>query len=166
MPKHLNKFQFNQELPINYIDAEPFALNNELSFFHNKNKFRKELNKLQYLFSEYTGTPLLASGIRDSYLSEKLSERFLIVLFTGNEIITNANSIIGKHQNIELKPNCFYLESSSNYMLLLSKDFEGLVSGIDVMLSIFKQVFEDYLQKGDFEDVVRIQPFTLLDCKE
>ena len=166
MPIHLKKFQFDQEMPINYVDDEPFALNNDLNFFHNKNKFRKELNSLQYLFQEYTGTPLLAPGIRDSYLSEELSEKFFIVLFTDNEVVTGAEGIISKHQNVELNTSCFYLESTSNYMLLLSKDFEGLVSGINLMLSIFKQVFEDYLQKEDFEDFVRIQPFTLVNCKK
>lgn len=167
MSNYLKKFNFKQDPEsITYTDAEPFALNNELNFFHNKNKFRKELNKLQYLFQEYTGTPLLASGIRDSYISEQLSDKFLMVIFTDNEKITEANEIISKHQNIELKPGCFYLESTSNYMILLSKEIEGLVQGIDIMESIFKQVFEDYVKKQNFDEFVKIQPFRLRDCKK
>ena len=167
MSNYLKKFEFEHDpISIKYIESEPFALNNELNFFHNKNKFRKELNRLQYLFQEYTGTPLLASGIRDSYLSEELSEQYLIVLFTDNNVITGANRIIKDNQNVELKPGCFFLESTSNYMLLLTKDNEGLVAGIDMMESIFKQVFEAYLKKQKSEDYVKIQPFRVLDCKK
>jgi hypothetical protein len=167
MSDYLKKFEFKDDpKSIKYIESEPFALNNELNFFHNKNKFRKELNRLQYLFQEYTGTPLLASGIRDSYLSEEMSEQFLIVLFTDNNTITDANTIIKNNQNVELKPGCFFIESTSSYMLLLTKDNEGLVAGIDMMESIFKQVFEDYLKKQNKEDFVKIRPFIALDCKK
>ena len=110
--------------------------------------------------------PLLASGIRDSYLSEELSAQFLIVLFTDNKTITGANKIISSNQDVELKPGCFLLESTSDYMLLLTKDNEGLVAGIDMMESIFKQVFETYLKKQNLEDFVKIRPFNLLDCKK
>jgi len=167
MSEYLKKFEFKQEpKSIKYLEGEPLALNNELNFFHNKNKFRKELNRLQYLFQEYTGTPLLASGIRDSYLTEELSDPFLIVLFTDNNTITKATKIINTNQNVELNPGCFFLESTSSYMLLLSKDNEGLVAGIDIMEAIFKQIFEAYLKKQNFEEFVKIQPFSLLDCKK
>jgi hypothetical protein len=167
MSEYLKKFEFSQDPnSIKYLEEEPLALNNELNFFHNKNKFRKELNRLQYLFQRYTGTPLLASGIRDSYLSGELSNEFMIVLFTDNNTITGATKIISDNRNVELKPGCFLLESTSSYMLLLTKDNEGLVAGIDMMESIFKQVFEDYLKKQNKEDFVKIRPFIALDCKK
>ena len=60
-----------------YFDGEPLNLTDEFSFYHNKNKFRKELNNLQYLFKEYLNNPLHASGIRDTYIKEEYSENFL-----------------------------------------------------------------------------------------
>jgi hypothetical protein len=167
MSEYLKKFEFIQEpKSIKYLEGEPLTLNNELNFFHNKNKFRKELNRLQYLFQEYTGTPLLASGIRDSYLTEELSDPFLIVLFTDNNTIIGATKIVSNNQNVDLNPGCFFLECTSSYILLLTKDNKGLVAGIDMLESIFKQVFEDYLKKQKFENFVKIQPFSVLDCKK
>ena len=80
MTNHLEEFELNKDsTTISYKEGEPLKLDNNFSFFHNKNKFRKELNKLQYLFRKYTGDSLVASGIRDSYLKEEISEDFLII---------------------------------------------------------------------------------------
>ena len=64
-----------------------------------KSKIRKSLNKLQYLFKSYTKTPLLASGIRDSYLTEEFTDEYLIILFTTPEIVKDTNSILIKSRS-------------------------------------------------------------------
>ncbi|MFX0156245.1 MAG: hypothetical protein ACFE9Q_17115, partial [Candidatus Hodarchaeota archaeon] len=69
MSSFLKEFKFEKSpLKITYLDKEPLKLTNEFIFFHNKSKFRKELNRLQYLIKSYTKVPLHAAGIRDSYL--------------------------------------------------------------------------------------------------
>ena len=59
---------------ITYGSEEPLKLSSEFSFYHNKSKFRKELNRLQNLFHRYLKTSLIAAGIRDSYLKKTFSE--------------------------------------------------------------------------------------------
>ena len=157
------KFKFIPK-EIVYYNTESLKLNKELSFFHNKNIFRKELNKLQYTFKNYTGNSLVASGIRDSYLKEEISERFLLVLLTNNRIVKTINEIIENSINTEIPPKCFYLETNSDYMLLLTKDMESLIFGIDTMNDIFIQTFEDYYIKKVFEDYVKIRPFKMKSC--
>ena len=84
----LKEFKFEKvPLKIAYFDKEPLNLSNELTFFHNKSKFRKYLTQLQYLIKSFTNTPLQAAGIRDSYLKEEFSEKFLIVLLSTSETI-------------------------------------------------------------------------------
>ncbi|MHA2430010.1 MAG: hypothetical protein ACXACC_03140 [Promethearchaeota archaeon] len=109
MYEYLNEFEF-KETPkeISYREGEPLILSNEFSFFHNKNKFRKDLNRLQYIFKNYTKDSLVAAGIRDTYLKEEYTEDFLIVLFTTNEIVKNANEIIEKYINKKFNSGCFY----------------------------------------------------------
>lgn len=149
---------------ITYSDEEPLKLSNEISFYHNKSKFRKELNRLQNLFHRYLKTSLIAAGIRDSYLKETYSENFLILLFTDNKIIKETNQIIEANSDVEILSNCFYLESSTKYILLLAKDMDGLISGIDTMEEIFTQTFEDYFSRKKFDDYIKICPFKMTSC--
>ena len=166
MSKFLEKYEFsNKPMKLNYKDEEPLRLNKEYNFFHNKNKFRKELNRLQYLFKDYTGNTLVASGIRDSYLNEQYTEKYLLILFTTNETVKKANDIIEKHSDLTLTNGCFYIESNSDYILLLSLDMEGLTAGVDTLEEIFSQTFEDYIQQKVFDDYVKIRSFELFNCK-
>ncbi|MFX0032753.1 MAG: hypothetical protein ACFE8E_02605 [Candidatus Hodarchaeota archaeon] len=166
MYQYLQEFEFEKPpKKISYLEGKPLILSNQFSFFHNKNKFRKELNQLQYLFKEYTDNPLLAAGIRDSYLKEEFSEDFLIVIFTTNDIIITANDIVGKFTNKKYGPECYYIESTSDYILLITKDIESLISGINILEEIFTQTFEDYLKKEAFEDYVKIRPFLIHNCE-
>jgi hypothetical protein len=166
MSSYLKEFKFEKPpLKITYFDEDPLKLNSEFIFFHNKSKFRKELNRLQYLFKTYTKIALHAAGIRDSYLNLEFSDDFLIVVFTTPEIIKKTNQIMEKPSNIELNPACYYIQTTSDYMLLLSKDMNGLILGITKMESILKQAIEDYLDKQKFDDYIKIPPFELLDCE-
>ncbi|MFX0004927.1 MAG: hypothetical protein ACFE9C_09505 [Candidatus Hodarchaeota archaeon] len=63
-------------------------------------------------------------------------EKYLIGLFTTLEISKKVNGIIKAHPDLEIKTGCFYLETNTNYMLLLSKDMEGLVSDVDAIHQI------------------------------
>jgi hypothetical protein len=165
MSKFIEKYEFSKELSkLNYKDGEPLKLNSEFNFFHNKNKFRKELNQLQYLLKKYTGNSLIASGIRDSYLKEDYSNKYLIVLFTTNETIKKANDIIEKHIDLNLTNGCFYLESNSQYILLLTRDMEGLKLGINIFEEILSQTFEDYIKQKAFDDFVKIRPLEIFNC--
>ncbi|MFW9946913.1 MAG: hypothetical protein ACFFDX_08815 [Candidatus Odinarchaeota archaeon] len=165
MYEYLKKFEFKEILKeLTYPDGEPLILTNNFSFFHNKNKFRKHLNRLQYIFKNYTKDSLVAAGIRDTYLKEEYTENFLIILFTTNEIVKNANEIIEKYINMKFDSGCFYLETTSNYMLLIAKEMKGLISGIDIMEEIFTQTFEDYLKQEKFDDYIKIRQFFLNNC--
>lgn len=165
MSDYIKEFEFEKEpKEITYIEGEPLKLNKDFVFFHNKNFFRKELNRLQYLFKSYTNNPLVAAGIRDSYLKEEFSENYLIVVFTTNDVIKKTNQIIKSNSNIEINPNCFFLESTSTYMLLLAKDLKGLGLGLDTMEIIIKQVMDDYFNQKKFDEYLKIRSFKLLDC--
>ena len=162
MSKYLMDFKFKSSpKSLTYIEGEPLKLRNDLNFFHNKNTFRKELNRLQYNFQKYTGTSLVASGIRDSYIKEQFTESYLIVLLTTNEIVKKTNDIIVKHVEKDFNSHGYYIESTSDYMLLIAKDMDSLISGIDIMEEIFTQTFEDYLKQKKFEDFVKIRPFLI-----
>jgi hypothetical protein len=152
-------------LKIKYFDQEPLKLTNEFAFFHNKSKFRKELTHLQYLFKSYTSTALHAAAIRDSYLEADYSDKFLVVLLASSETVKRTNEIVKLHSDIELNPKCFYLETTSNYMLLLSRDMKGLTLGLETMEIILKQILEDYMSQQKFDDYIKIRPFMLLDCR-
>lgn len=166
MSNLLKEFKFDK-VPhkIVYLDKEPLKLSNELIFFHNKNKFRKYLNKLQYLFKSYTNIPLQAAGIRDSYLKEEFSEKFLIVLLSNSETVKNSDKIIESHSEIELNKGCFYLEADTNFILILSKDLEGLTLGIDTLEIILNQILEDYMIHKKFDNYIKVCSFELIDCK-
>jgi len=165
MSKNIKKYVFKSKpKEITYIDGEPLQLSKDFSFFHNKIKFRKELTRLQNLFKDFAKFALQASGIRDSYLKEEYSENFLLVIFTTNQIIKQADLILEPHKNLELSSGCFYLESNSETMLLLAKDMEGLSFGVDTMEEIFSQTFEIYFEQKNFDDYIKIRPFKLLNC--
>ena len=61
---------------------------------------------------------------------------------------------------------CFYIESTSNYMLLLAKDMEGLILGVDTMEDILTQTFKLYFEQNNLEDYVKIKPVILFHCIE
>ncbi|NVM37409.1 MAG: hypothetical protein HWN81_17570 [Candidatus Lokiarchaeota archaeon] len=165
MSNFLKEFKFEKSpLKITYLDKEPLKLSNELIFFHNKSKFRKYLTQLQYLIKSYTNTPLHAAGIRDSYLKEEFSEKFLIVLLSTSETIKRTNEIIKPHSEMELNNGCFYLEVDTNFMFLLSRDMEGLILGVNTMEIILKQIMEDYMNQKQFDDYIKICSFKLTDC--
>lgn len=167
MSENIKDYEFRSKpKEITYIEDEPLKLDKNFSFYHNKNKFRKELTRLQMLFKDYTQISLLATGIRDSYLKEEYSENFLLVIFTTNYFIKDANQMIAPYKDTKIKPGCFYLESTTNYMLLLAKDMEGLISGIDTLEDILTQTFEQYLEQNDKEHYVKIKPFKLFSCIE
>lgn len=165
MSTFLKEFEFEKApFKIKYLDGEPLRLTNEFIFFHNKSKFRKELNQLQYLIKSYTKIALHAAGIRDSYLKEEHSEKWLIILFTTPETVKKSNEILGRHSELELKSGCFYLHTTSEYILLLSKDMVGLKKGIEAMENILTQVLADYMNQNRFDDYIKVCSFELSDC--
>jgi hypothetical protein len=165
MNTHLKEFDFEKTpMRIKYFEKEPLKLNSELTFFHNKSKFRKELTRLQNLIKKYTNSPLHAAGIRDTYLKEEFFEKFLIVIFTDSKIVKNTTKIIEKHSQLVLNSGCFYIENTSEYMLLLASEIDGLKAGIDSMENILMQVLEEYMNQKNFDDFVKISAFELMDC--
>ena len=167
MSKNIRDYEFRSKpKEITYVDDEPLKLDKNFSFFHNKNKFRKELTQLQLIFNDYTKISLPASGIRDSYIKEEYSEKFFIVIFTTNQVIKGANQMIDPYKDTNIKPGCFYLESTPNYLLLLAKNMEGLTSGIATLVDIFTQTFEIYFKQNIRDDYIKIKPFKLFSCNE
>ncbi len=167
MSELLKEFTFEKPpSKIIYFDKEPLKLSNEFMFFHNKNKFRKDLVRLQNLIKSYTKSPLHAAGIRDSYLKEEFSEEYLIIIFATPETIKKANEIIENHSNIEVNKGCFFLKADTNFVLLLSRDMEGLILGIDIIEVILKQILEDYMNQEKFDDYIKICSFELNDCSK
>jgi hypothetical protein len=164
---YLEKFNFTNKLEeISYNEGEPLKLNERFNFFHNKNKFRKELNKLQYIFKNYTGNSLVASGIRDTYIQEEYSENYLLILFTTNEIVKNTNNILKTYLKKNIEPSCFFMISTSDFLLLIAKDMEGLVFGVDLMEDLFNQVFEHYMKQKEFGQYIKIRPFSAIGCNK
>jgi hypothetical protein len=151
---------------ITYLDKDPLELNKDFIFFHNKIKFRKEITRLQNIFKEYTKIALQASGIRDSYLKEEFSENYYIIVFTTHDGVRKSNEIIEPHRQLELNKGCYYLESTSEYMLLLAKDLGGVKSGVNTMEDLFYQTFEDYYAQKNPEDYVKIRSFKLFNCND
>jgi len=165
MSKFVEKYEFEkQPFEIQYYDEEPLKLTNDFAFFHNKNKFRKELVKLQNLFKDYVNYALGAQGIRDSFLSEKYTENYLIVVFTTPEIAKKADKIVETHLNESIKPGCFLINTNSEYMVLIAKDMDGLILGINTMEAILKQTLNDYFEQKKFDDYIKIRPFSLKNC--
>jgi hypothetical protein len=165
MSTFLKEFEFEQSpSKIKYFDGEPLQLTNEFIFFHNKSKFRQELNQLQYLIKSYTNVALHAAGIRNSYLKEEYFDRFLLVILTTSESVKKTNEFLKVYSKLKLNSGCFYLHTTSKFMLLLSKDMEGLKLGLKVMETVLKQVLEDYMNQMKFDDYIKICSFELSDC--
>ncbi len=133
-------------------------------FYHNKNSFRKELNRLQYLFRDYLKNPLVASGIRDTYIDIDYTNEFLIVLFTNAEVVKETNNILKNYLSVDINPGCYYIETTSKYVLLLTKDMDGITSGIEMMENFLKQTLDDYFNQKCFDDYIKIRPFKMLGC--
>ncbi len=165
MTDYIKKFEF-KETPkeITYIEESPLELNEDFVFYHNKSKVRKELTPLQYLIKSFTKNPLLALGIQDSFLKKEFTDKYLIILFTASENVKNTNEIIAEYTDIEINQGCFYLVTTSDYMLLLTKDLDGLKSGKKIMEEILNQVLEDYFTKKNFDDFIKIRQFRIYSC--
>ncbi len=165
MSPFISEFSFKKTpKKITYLDGPALNLTNELSFYHNKNRFRKELTRLQLILKNFINQSLPASGIRDSYLKQEYSDNYLIVILTNKDIIKNATEIVKGINPIIMNPGCFYIESKSEYLLLLAKDMDGLNSGIEHIESILTQILEDYLNNKNFEEFIQIRQFSLSNC--
>lgn len=165
MSNNLKEYVFKlKPNSITYLNHDPLELNNDFIFFHNKIKFRKEITQLQNIFKDYTKIALPASGIRDSYLKEEFSEHFYIVVFTTHNVVRKTNKIIEPYSHLELKSGCYLLESTSEHILLLAKDLNGIKSGIITLEDIFYQTFEEYFAQKNVDDYIKIRAFKLLDC--
>ncbi|MBY8982792.1 MAG: hypothetical protein KGD57_07580 [Candidatus Lokiarchaeota archaeon] len=68
--------------------------------------------------------------------------------------------------DIIIKRGCFFIESNSNYIILLSKDMEGLTAGIYTMEEILTQILDNYFQKKEFDTHIKIYPFKLYNCSK
>jgi len=49
-------------------------------------------------------------------------------------------------------------------LLLIAKEKNGLVSGLNVMEEILTQTLEDYFNQQQFDDFIKIRPFKLFNC--
>jgi hypothetical protein len=164
MSDYINEYTFTKSpKEIKYYNEEPLKLTNEFRFFHNKNKFRKELNNLQYLFKDYLNFALHAPGIRDSFLKEEYSRDNLIIILTTPNILQKANAIYETCSKM-IESNCFYLKTTSEYMFLLAKNMTGLRLGLEIMYDILKQTLDDYLNQKQFNDYIKIRPFEIYSC--
>jgi len=148
---------------VKYYDDDPLKLNNNFQFFHNKNKFRKDLNNLQYLIKDYLKIALHAPGIRDSYINQEYTESSLILIFTTPDMIHNANKIFETCER-EIGLGCYYVKTTSEYIFLKANDMKGMRAGLDVLYEIFKQTLEDYFNQKKFEDYIKIRPFEIYSC--
>ncbi|MFW9866586.1 MAG: hypothetical protein ACFFEN_10865 [Candidatus Thorarchaeota archaeon] len=163
MSNYLKEFKFNSPpKKISYLDEEPLKLNENFVFFHNKSKIRGNITRLQEIFKNYIKNPLLALAIRDSYLKEEYTEKFLIILFTTQDIISSTNNIIESYSAVDFEKIHFYLRVTSQYLLLLAKDLKGINEGVDLMEDLFKQVLEDYFDRKDFDSFIKIRPIELI----
>jgi hypothetical protein len=162
MSNNLIEFTFKSPPKLfTYMEGEPLKLTEHFVFFHNKSKIRKSLNQLQYLFKSYTKTPLLASGIRDSYLTEKYTEEYMIILFTTPEVVKNTNDILALYSDVKFTTESFFLITTQEYMLLIAKNIKAINSGVEYMEEVLNQVLENYFNEKDFEDYIKIRQFKL-----
>ncbi|TXT66719.1 MAG: hypothetical protein BAJALOKI1v1_260017 [Promethearchaeota archaeon] len=165
MSEYLKKFFFKKEpQELRYNEEDPLKLTEEFKFYHNKLKFRIELNQLQYLFQDYMKVPLQAAGIRDTYLKLEYTDKYYMVIFTDMNTIKNANQIIEENMDVSIEKGCYYLRTTPTYMLLLAKDYDGIDTGITMMREILDQVLHDYFRQQEFDEFIKVQPFTLQDC--
>ncbi len=165
MSDYIKKFEFKENpKEITYIEKPPLELNEDFVFYHNKSKVRKELTPLQFLFKSFTNNPLLALGIRDSFLKKEFTDKYFIILFTTSEIVKKVNGIIAEYTDIEINQGFFYLVTTSDYMLLLTKDMDGVKSGTKAMEEILNQVLEDYSNKEKYNDFIKICQLRIYSC--
>ncbi|MHA1915917.1 MAG: hypothetical protein ACW986_12290 [Promethearchaeota archaeon] len=165
MSNYLKEFEFKkQPEKFSFTDEDPLNITEEFVFYHSKSKMRKALNQLQYLFKSYTKNPLLALGIRDSFLSDEYADEFLIVLFTVPEGVEQINKIIQENSEIHIKDGCFYIRVSSTYLLLLARDIEGVSAGINTVVDLMTQVLDHYFDKKGFEDFIKIRTCKINGC--
>jgi len=165
MTKELIKFEFRQKpKEILYIDNKPLNLTNQLSFYHNKNRFRKELTRLQNLFKDKINDPLLASGIRDTYLKEEYTENYLILIFTSKEKIKESNEIVELLLDMQIEKGCALIKTTEDYMVLISKEMTGLTLGIDYIEEILTQILDEYIKRKEFDEYIKVRQFKLIVC--
>ena len=164
MSRYLDKYEF-EKIPkeIKYYDDEPLKLNDEFQFFHNKNVFRKDINDLQYLFKDYVNFALHAAGIRDSFLKEEYTESSLILIFTTPIVIHGANKIF-ESNNKSVDKGCFYIRSTSEYIFLKANEMKGMKAGLEILYVILKQTLDDYFNRKNFDDYIKIRPFEIYSC--
>ncbi len=161
MSRYLEKYKFEKSpKQITYFDEEPLKLSQEFQFFHNKNKFRKYINEVQYLFKEYVNFALHAAGIRDTYLKEEYTENNLVLIFTTPEVIHNANQIFETHNKI-VEKGYFYIRSTSEYTFLKAIDMNGMKAGLEILYDLLKQTLDDYFNQKQFDDYIKIRPFEI-----
>jgi len=161
MSSYLDKYEFEKPpKEINYFEEEPLKLSQEFQFFHNKNKFRKEINEVQYLFKEYVNFALHAAGIRDTYLKEEYTENSLVLIFTTPDVIHNANQIFETHEK-SVESGCFYMISTSEYIFLKAVDMKGMKAGLEILYDLLKQTLADYFNQKKFDDYIKIRPFEI-----
>ncbi len=168
MSEYIKEYELNdvEIKELKYLDDEPLNLSKDLTFYHNKIIFRKELTRLQNLFKDRLSIPLLATGIRDSYLKEEYTEKFLIVLFTTLEVHKKTNQFIEPYKDVDFEKGTFHLMNNSDYMLLLASDIEGITSGIDLIEEILNQTLDNFMKQKNFDDFIKIRPFKFLNCKK
>lgn len=162
MSDYITKYEF-KETPnsISYSDDEPLKLTEEFIFYHNKLTIRNELTRLQNLFMNYFKKALIASGIRDSYLKKEITENNYFILFATADSIPKMNEILESNIRESPDPGCFYLKNTSEYMLVLAKDLEGIRLGTDIMEEILTQTLDDYFKQQKFDDYIKIRPFEI-----
>ncbi|MGV9171608.1 MAG: hypothetical protein ACOC44_05290 [Promethearchaeia archaeon] len=167
MSEYIKEYEFESApKEITYSDGEPLKLTNKFRFYHNKSFFRKALNPLQYLFKSYLKQALMAVGIRDTYLKREYGDNYLMVIFTEPDKIHNANKIVGEYASEEFDDKCYYMKSTSDYLLLIAKNKDLLLEGIDTLKTILSQTLEDYLRQKEFDEFIKIRNFTLCGCVE
>ncbi len=162
----MNQFKLdNENINVEFHSGDSLKITSEFKFYHNKLKFRKEINTLQFLFKKYLDNPLQATGIRDSYLDEEYSNTFLILIFSTYENIKNLNIFMKKYKELEIDHSCFFTESNSEYIILLSKDIEGIKEGIHILEDIFNQILTKYFENRNFNEYIQIFPFKINNCQ-
>jgi hypothetical protein len=165
LSEYIERFEFEDKpKQIIYRDEEPLKLTNEFRFYHNKHRFRKELNKLQFLFQESLKYPLHVAGIRDSYIKADYTENYLFMILTTPEIIKNTTQIIEEFIEKDIGKGCCYVKTNSDYLVILANNLVGIKKGIDRTGEILRQVLNDYLKRKEFDEFIKIKPFTLFDC--
>lgn len=166
MSDYVEKYEFEKEpKEIEYKEGEPLKLTKEFRFYHNKVKFRKDLKSLQNLFEKYTKHPLIAAGIRGSYLKDEYFEKYLVILFTTVDKIKKGTELVDRTLNgKDIEKDCFIMESTSDCLTVVAKDMDGIKFGIQNLELLLEQTLEDYLQQKEFDKFIQIRPFRLYNC--